>query len=224
MSAGHRLDRRRSEGDATNTTRRTGQRDGRLLLATSALLFGVLGWLLAHAATDWLFAHTGHGPAGGTAHGHLHVSAAVVLVACLAGGSLLATFTVALLGRRRLSIGTARSRRAAASRSSLISTASFVAAEFAEHAVTGRHDVPPVGLLLLGCVIHALLGAGSSLLWRRCVGGVLQLARLVRGSAPAISDHRTLPARMPWVSALREWRALALAGRAPPVAPAIASL
>lgn len=185
-------------------------------MAASALLFGVLGWLVAHSVTDWLVGHAGHGLGAEAAHHHLHLPAALVLVACLAGGSLLAVFVVALLGRHRLDAGTPRSRGAAARRSSLLSTASFVAAEFVEYGLTGHHEIPPVGILLVGGVVHALMGAGSSVLWGWCVRDLLRLAGAMRAAAPARTGHRLLFGATRPRAARRTWLALALAGRAPP--------
>jgi hypothetical protein len=186
-------------------------------MATSALVFGVLGWLVAHTVTDWLVGHAGHGLGAEAAHRHLHLPAAALLVACLAGGSLLAVFVVALVGRHRLDVGSPQSRRAAARWSSLLSTASFVGAEFVEYGVTGHHEIPPVGILLVGCVVHALMGAGSSVLWGWCVRDLLRLAGTLRGGVPARTGYRILSVATRPSSARRTWRALALAGRAPPV-------
>jgi hypothetical protein len=186
------------------------------LLATSALLFGVLGWLAAHTATDWAVGHSGHGLADGPAHHHLHLPAAALLVACLAGGSLFAIFAVAVLGRHPLAAGSPRSKLASARRSSSLSTASFVAAEFVEHAVTGQHEIPPIGVLLIGCVVHALMGAGSSMLWGWCVRDVLRAASVLRGGGPVCFGQRRLPVAARRTPALRTWRLLAMAGRAPP--------
>jgi hypothetical protein len=187
-------------------------------MGASALLFGVLGWLTAHAATGWLAGHAGHGWGSDEAHSHTHLPAAALLVACLAGGSLLAIFVVAFGGEHRLDAVSRCSRIAAARRSSLLSTASFVAAEFVEHAATGQHDIPPAGVLLLGCAVHALMGAGSLLLWGRCVGDVLRLAGRLRAAAAVSAGHRILPVAVSRASARRTWRTLALAGRAPPFA------
>jgi hypothetical protein len=187
-------------------------------MAASALLFGVLGWLIAHTVTDWLAGHAGHGLGAQAAHHHLHLPVAVLLIACLAGGSLLAVFVVALLGRRRLDAGWPRSRGAAARRSSLLSTASFVAAEFVEYGVTGHHQIPPVGILLVGGVVHALMGAGSSVLWGWCVRDLLRLAGTLRRAVPARTGYRVLLVATRPRAARRTWLALAMAGRAPPPA------
>jgi hypothetical protein len=183
-------------------------------MAVSALSFGSLGWLVAHAATDSLVSHTHHGAHAPT---HPHLPAALLLVGCLASGSLLAVFAGAVSGRHRFDRTPSWSRPATARRASLLSTGAFVAAEFIEHAVTGRHDVPPIAVLLLGCAIHALLGAAASALWGRCVHDVLRLAELLRGGpvvgstcrVPRAVRHRHIPVRSRW--------ALPLAGRAPPL-------
>ncbi|MCG5436438.1 hypothetical protein [Micromonospora foliorum] len=201
----------------TDAVRGRAQRGGRLLFAASALLFGVFGWLTAHAATIWLLGHTG--PGSGETHHHPHLSGAVLLTGCLAGGSLLAVLAVAVRGGPQLDAHLQRSRRAAAHRSSLLSTAAFVAAEFVEHALTGQHDMPPLGVLLLGCVVHAAMGAGTSLLWRCWVDDLLQLAALLRGHAPTYATRRARWHARRQIAARRTWQALASAGRAPPQRP-----
>jgi hypothetical protein len=182
----------------------------------------VLGWLLAHASTDWLLTRTEHHRGNAITHGHLHLSAAVLLVACLAGGSMLAVFIAALAGGHQPHPGRSRSKRSSAHRSSLLSTVAFVAAEFAEHALTGEHDVPPVGVLLLGGAVHALLGAASAVVWRHCLDEVLALACAVGDTVPGDPGHRIPVLGRGPVSLRRTWRALALAGRAPPRAFAAA--
>jgi hypothetical protein len=192
------------------------QRGVRLLTAVSALLFGGVGWLVAHTATEWLTGHAGHGLGGDAAHSHTHVSTAALLIGCLAGGSLLAIFTVALSGHGNLDAVAQRSRRVAARRWGLLSTASFVAAEFIEHAVTGAHEIPPVAVLLLGCAIHGLAGAITSILWGYCVDDVMRLATLLLGGDVVEPGSRIRFAGRRRIARRRTWRAIAVAGRAPP--------
>jgi hypothetical protein len=196
-------------------TRDPEQRPGRLLTAGSALLFGVLGWLLAHAATDRLLGLAGHQHGGGSAHGHLHLPAAILLVACLTAGSALAVIVAALSGRG-LPVTGHRSKRSTARRSSLLSTVAFVAAEFAEHAATGGHDIPPAGVLVLGGAVHALMGVASALVWHGYLERVSRLAGMLRGAVPGGSGSRSRSIAAPVVYPRRTWLALALAGRAPP--------
>jgi hypothetical protein len=205
----------------TKPTRAPGQRGGRLLTAVSALSSGVLGWLIAHACTDWLLAHTGHHHGNPAVHGHQHLPAAVLLMACLAAASVLAVFVTALAGHQHVVPGRYRSQRSAAHRSSLLSSAAFVVAEFAEHAAAGAHDMPPAGVLLLGCAVHALVGAASAVVWRQCLEQVLCLAARIRRTAPSDTAHRLPPAIQRLVSPRRTWQALALAGRAPPPVAAV---
>jgi hypothetical protein len=205
----------------TKATRAPVQRSGRYLTVVSALSSGVLGWLIAHACTDWLLAHAGHHHGNPAVHGHLHLPAAVMLVACLAGGSTLAVFVAALADRRRGDARRYRPKRSAAHRSSLISTAAFVTAEFTEHAVAGVHDMPPAGILLLGCAVHALVGAASAAVWRHCLDHVLCLAARIQRVTPGNPAHRLPPAVRRPVSPRRTWQALALAGRAPPPVTAV---
>jgi hypothetical protein len=179
------------------------------------LLLGVFGWLTAHAATIRVLGHAG--PGGVTPGDHLHLSGAVLLVGCLAGVSLLAVFAVALLGGRQLVPGRRWSRRALARRSSLLSTGAFVASEFAEHAFTGRHDVPPVGVLVLGCVVHAVTGACTSMLWSGWVDELLLLAALLRGGVPIQTRYCNPRLVRREIAARRSWRNVACAGRAPPM-------
>jgi hypothetical protein len=207
--------------DMTKATRAPVPRGGRLLTILSALCCGVLGWLIAHACTDWLLTHVGHHHGNPAVHGHLHLAAAIMLVACLAGGSMLAVFVAALAGRHRADPRRYRPRRSVAHRSSLISTAAFVAAEFTEHAVAGAHDVQPAGVLLLGCAVHALVGAASAAVWRHCLDQVLYLAARIRHVTPGNTAHRLAPAVRRPVSPRRTWQALATAGRAPPPIPAV---
>jgi hypothetical protein len=200
----------------TKATRTPRQRGGRLLTAVSALSSGVLGWLIAHACTDWLLAQAGHHHGNPAAHGHLHLSVAIMLTACLAGGSMLAVFVAAVAGRRRAGPRRYRPTTSVAHRSSLLSTAAFVAAEFAEHAAAGAHDVPPAGVLLLGCTVHALISAASAVVWRHCLEQLLCLAARIRRAAPCRHAHRPSAAVRRPVGLRRTWQALALAGRAPP--------
>ena len=74
----------------------------------------------------------------------------------------------------------------------MLSTGAFVAAEFAEHAFTGQHDVPLIGVLLLGCIVHAVTGACRSMLWSGWVDELLLSAELLRGRVPALSRTSVL--------------------------------
>lgn len=177
--------------------------------------------LVSHGATGWLAGHAGHGLGRDVIpHQHAHLPTTMLLVACLAGGSLLAIFVAALSGSKRLrpdSRWDSRpARLAAARRSSLLSTAAFVAAEFAEHAATGQHDIPPVGVLLLGGVVHAVLGAVFSLLWGCFVRSMVRLADRLLSGGTVNAGPRIRLAPEHRVAARRTWQALAQAGRAPP--------
>jgi hypothetical protein len=200
----------------TKPTPASGQRGGRLLTAVSALSSGVLGWLIAHACTDWLLAQAGHHHGNPAVHGHLHLSAAIMLTACLAGGSMLAVFVATLADRSRAGLRRYRPPSSVAHRSSLLSTTAFVAAEFAEHAASGAHDVPPAGVLLLGCAVHALISAACAVVWRHCLEQMMCLAARIRRAAPYRHAHRSPAAIRRPVALRRTWQALALAGRAPP--------
>ncbi|GAA3016782.1 hypothetical protein [Streptosporangium longisporum] len=196
------------------------------MTTTSALLFGILGWLAAHGATGWLAGHAGHGLGRDVIpHQHAHLPTTVLLVACLAGGSLLAIFVAALSGSTRLHPDSRwdshRVRLAAARRSGLLSTGAFVAAEFAEHAATGQHDIPPAGVLLMGCTVHAVLGAVFSLLWGCFVRGVVRRAGRLRSDTTVNLDPRIRLVSEHRIAARRTWQALAQAGRAPPAAPVL---
>ncbi|GIF42693.1 hypothetical protein BC793_12216 [Actinoplanes xinjiangensis] len=206
--------------DMTKPTPLPGQRGGRLLTVVSALSAGVLGWLIAHACTDWLLAHAGHHHGNPGAHGHLHLSAAILLTACLAAGSVLAVFMAAMAGRVRAGPRRHRPMSSVAHRSSLLSTTAFVAAEFGEHAAAGAHDVPPAGVLLLGCAVHALISAACALVWRHCLEQVLGLAARIRRTASYRNAHKPPAVVRRPVALRRTWQALAMAGRAPPTASA----
>ncbi|MEV6524550.1 hypothetical protein AB0M43_21560 [Longispora sp. NPDC051575] len=176
------------------------------------MAFGLLGWFAAHLATFWLLEHDHPGV---ERHAHGYLPSMTVLAGCLAAGSLLAVFLVSLsapAARRGGLPGTG----ALAWLSSGLSTGAFVAAEFAEGWVSGEHAVPQPVVLAVGGVVHLLVGAGASLVWRVCAAGVLRLAaRLRREPAAAVEDGPAGVFGEAAVACRRRGVSL-FAGRAPP--------
>ncbi|NMO49888.1 hypothetical protein HH310_01560 [Actinoplanes sp. TBRC 11911] len=169
--------------------------------AGPAVGVGALGWLLAHAVTFWLSAHSNPG-APERATTAIRVLAAVCVLA------------VALAAVRRTP-----SRRYEWAASGVVgsvglSTLVFFAADAVEHSALGQRPTPPA-LLLLGALMHILFSVGSSLMWLRFSSTVLVLLGWLCPAGEASSGRRIRasqrtrrPRRLLW--------AAAVAGRAPP--------
>ncbi|THV27250.1 hypothetical protein [Glycomyces paridis] len=178
-------------------------------MAASAVVFGLLGWVGAHALSSWLLDHahvTGRAP--DVWRLDEHADQVAILAAGLAIGSL--------AGLAAIRVRPRASKRAVRV-SALLSTGAFVCTDAAERAVAGEYPVPPLMVLVLGLAVYAFIGACASLLWQCLVGAV-------RG-ALAFPEPRRSPA-------LRRARAAACgrgvlaracpprvsAGRSPPLA------
>jgi hypothetical protein len=187
----------------------------------------MLGWLVAHALTEWLVEHQhdrgGHAiPHGLGEHdaGHVHgyLGAAILVAVVMTFASLLAVFLVCWRTDHSLDLRKAATNRRAVRLSSVCASAAFVVAELVECAAADGH-VPPLVVVAVGVVVQALIGAGTSLLWRLCLRSVECLVRRLRGTGPqtvtkpgnvALPCTRTLVVRRTWT--------MVCAGRAPPVA------
>jgi hypothetical protein len=182
-----------------------------LLSAGSALAFGLLGWVTAHELSSWMFDHA-HiaGSAPNAWNLDHHAGIAALLFSCLAIGSLLALLAAPSTQ--------AQPRTASATRLPVVlSIGGFIATDFAERAVAGQHGLPPLLVLLIGASVYALIGAGSSLLWRSFVG--LRLRALAPADEPArihVVRRHEVGTRLAGFPA-RHWMP-ASAGRAPPIA------
>jgi hypothetical protein len=185
----------------------------RLVRAGSAVAVGGFGWLLAHVVTFWFVAHSHHGAMSVSArHVHSYTAAAAAVAGGLAVAALLAIALTCGWGRDRSSGPT---RRRPVHRAVGLSTAAFLIADAVEHTVLGMEHTSPA-LVLLGACLHALFGAGSSLLWLGFVDGVQSLFTPVRSPATVLRVRRTSPGRRPWRARRLLWT-YAVAGRAPPM-------
>jgi hypothetical protein len=186
----------------------------RWLGAGSAVGVGAFGWLLAHVVTFWLATHSHHdSPSLSSWHVHGFAAAGTVVA-----GSLAAVWVIALLAASWWTGGSAssspRGRRPSVHRAVGLSTGSFLAADAIEHAVFGLAPTPPT-LMVLGVLLHALLGVGSSLLWLSFTDVVRSVLTAMWPSTssgacpPVMPDQRSRrPRRLLW--------AAVVAGRAPP--------
>ncbi|HTF51508.1 MAG TPA: hypothetical protein VK735_29030 [Pseudonocardia sp.] len=179
-------------------------------VGVSALSFGVLGWLLAHALIERAL------PRFAGAHALEHAGAVGVAAGCMAAGSLAAM--AAASGRIRAS-GASKPYRPgsrAACWFGLVPPAAFVVFALVAHPGSGDHGLPPLMLLALGALVQAAVGVGTSLIWRLFLAAVQQpLPFLPPLPAPdgdgvvlAVRAQLAVPRGQLWIS-LRP-------GRAPP--------
>lgn len=183
-----------------------------LFSAGTAVAVGAVGWLLAHVVTIWLAAHSEHGsltPTGWHTHGY----PSAVATGGIAAVSLVALALAAGLGRTPRS-WSPPSRQVTVHRAIGLSTVAFLAADVVEHAVLGLAPAPPA-LVLLGALLHALFGAGSSLLWMRFTDGVRGMLSSLRPAVSVGARRPNRPAHRPPRPRRLLW-AEAVAGRAPP--------
>lgn len=186
----------------------------------SALSIGVLGWSVAHGLTWWLLSHQHLVDGVTVSHSHSLLPSVALLAASIAAGALLSMFVVSCrwgqpAGRR--TVARRELRRAAA-----LPVVAFLAAELAEHQLTGDHQMPGPMVLLIGGVVYLLAGIATTLLWRGSTQAMRDLAwRLsvlqsgVRTGAyrppPSIEAAATAVHRRRWTSTV--------AGRGPPALP-----
>ena len=127
----------------------------------SGISFGLLTWSIAHVATLVGFAHI---HPGFVVHYHGWVGPLAVAVLMLAVTSMVAVGS-ALRQPPTRSAGWMSVAQGA------LAPAVFVAVEFAEY-LGGMHEAPPAALLIIGSLVHALIGAASPVLWAACLDRV----------------------------------------------------
>jgi hypothetical protein len=188
-----------------------------LFVAASALSLGVLGWLVAHAATYRIVEHHHHGVDPGVRHAHGYLGPTGLIASCMAAASLLAIFAVC---RRAGHAGHGPGGpvdRGTLLALSVLSTAAFVLAELVEHAAAGEHGVPPLLVLVVGVGVQAVIGAGTSLLWRSCVRSVERLATRRRPAPSLAVGEAASPIPVVATPVVTRVWSRACAGRAPPL-------
>jgi hypothetical protein len=124
----------------------------------SGIGFGLLTWSIAHVATLVGFAHI---HPGFVVHYHDWVGPLAIAVLMLAVTSVVAV-------GRTLRQPPARTARWMSVAQGALAPAVFVAVEFAEY-LGGMHEAPPAALLVIGSLVHALIGAASPVLWAACL-------------------------------------------------------
>jgi hypothetical protein len=127
----------------------------------SAIGFGLLTWSIAHVATLVGFAHI---HPGFVVHYHGWVGPLAVAVLMLAVTSMVAVGSALRHPPTRASGWMSAAQGA-------LAPAVFVAVEFAEY-MGGMHEAPPAALLIIGSLVHALIGAASPVLWAACLDRV----------------------------------------------------
>lgn len=180
------------------------------MTASSALAFGFLGWIAAHTVSSWVLDHC---HVSGAAAWRLdrHAGEAALFAGCLAAGSLLALLAAPATGRP------GPDRKRATRLSALLSVGAFLGTDTAERLVSGDHPVPPLAVLLIGLAVYTVIGTGTSLLWRYCLGTVRGVPNLLDCSYPlapqrhSVTSERAATFRSFPFSGIR-------AGRSPPVA------
>ena len=184
--------------------------------AGSALAVGTFGWLLAHSLTFWLLAHGNHGALTAVADDvHGLAASASVVGGCLAVASMLAVGLTIRPARHGRSSSPQR-RRTAVPLAVGLSTGAFLVADVVEHQLLGLGPVQP-SFLVLGLCLHAVLGAGSSMLWLSFTDAVRGLLRRSRPVTAQAERHSRLHDASSRRRREHLW-AYAVAGRAPPVA------
>jgi hypothetical protein len=185
----------------------------RLAMAGAALTFGAFGWLLAHALTYLVVEHV---DPNGVRHVHGGLLARLTVIAGGLGvASLMALIVVAMVAPHA-GAALRRSSRLSARRSSNLAVAAFVVSEFAEHGLSGDRTVPPLLVLVVGCVLQALVGAGTAVLWRECVDGIRRLVSTSGTGKLDLGEACFVPV---WFAGPRRRRnrwSTVIAGRAPP--------
>lgn len=168
----------------------------------SATAVGVFGWLVAHTLNFWIVAHSQHVVLGHTSRQLWQVTTtATMVVGMLAVAALLSVV-------RGCGPAAPRHRRGRTIQVAVgLSTAAFLVADTIEHAVLGLDSTPAVGVLL-GALVHASFGAGTSLYWLQFVAELQVAARwllpwLLPEPSPVrpVARHRWHPDRFWWASA-----------------------
>jgi hypothetical protein len=125
----------------------------------AAVGFGLLTWSVAHLTTLAAFAHI---HPGFVVHYHGWVGP-------LAVAAIMLTVTSIVGAGSAILRPPANDPRIAVLNGAL-APAVFVAVEFAEY-LAGAHEAPPAALLVIGCLVHAAIGATAPALWKACTGG-----------------------------------------------------
>ena len=185
----------------------------------SAVALGTFGWLLAHALTYWIVAH-GHPDALGRTDRHVH---AYSMSMAVPAGWLGAVLLIAVLvigvsqgARRYCGAGERPHWGRVVGRSTGLSVAAFAAAEVTQHLAMGDQHSPSGAALVVGLILHALIGAMTSIFWLRYTANVSSLR------VPSDRFALSMPARVVGRLSSRRRRhddtmlAFCVIGRAPP--------
>lgn len=167
----------------------------------SGIGFGLLTWSIAHVATLVGFAHI---HPGFVVHYHDWVGPLAIAVLMLTVTSMVAVGNSLRQPPTRMAGWQSAAQGA-------LAPAVFVAVEFAEY-LGGMHEAPPAALLVIGSVVHALIGAASPVLWAACIDRMQRQVAPFRGVRPAA--RRAVGAtQRTWTSA---WEQGSWGSRAPP--------
>jgi hypothetical protein len=147
-----------------------------LLVPALAAVFGLLTWTVAHVVTYAFFAHTHLGP---DAFAHVPEGAGPPAVGV--GAFLLTALAAAAAGSP---VRPWSSRLQPGARSAACAPAAFVAVESGEHIVRGG-EAPPAALLVIGVVVHTVVGAGTPWLWRGFVRPAVLALLVAAARCPA---------------------------------------
>ncbi|MEO3788500.1 hypothetical protein ABGB12_34680 [Actinocorallia sp. B10E7] len=193
----------------------------RVVLVSSAVSFGLSGWLVAHGLTEWLLTHQHVIDTGGVVrHSHGFLGPATVVAVCLAAATLLSLFAVTSRGGQERELPPIRWCRDLR-RSAALSSAAYVVAEAVEHRFDTAAQLPGPLVVLIGATVYLLVGIVTSLLWRGSTRAVRSLAaRLSRPPQRSPLKAISIPASGEAPVLRRQRWALPIAGRAPPFLPA----
>lgn len=195
------------------------------LLSLAVVSAAVLAWSLAHWLTTEAADLHVHLHEHGLVHGHDalldaqrrldHVHAYLAPTVLGAGLALLASLAGLWALPSQRSSGPGRTSRGLVAGAAALSASVFGVVETVEHAVAVGTG-PPVALLAVGAVVHALVGAGAQVLTSRLLGSIG--AR--HSPALALPAGDRLPSQpAPQGAFSRMWIGR-LAGRAPPAGAA----
>lgn len=194
----------------------------------AAVGFGALGWLCGDEVVHRLLAHqhaADHGVATGVAHVHNSRAATAIIVGFLAATVVIAALVAKLRREREPAAGRRQTAPFSVPIATALSTAGFLAAELlgagsATSGMTPDRVVPPPLILLVGCLVQALIGAGGALLWRASLAGVRRTMTFLYAAPAAPAAGRAELATGRPQRPLPRWAVARLPARAPPLRPA----
>ncbi|MFG3342998.1 hypothetical protein [Glycomyces sp. NPDC048151] len=139
-----------------------------------------------------------------------HAGEAALFAGCLAAASLLALAAAPAAGRPG-----GPDRRRTTRLSALVSVSAFLGTDAAERLVSGDHPVPPLMVLLIGLAVYTVVGTGTSLLWRYCLGSMRGVSGLLERRFPLAPQRLSMLTERPDAAPARSYTGIR-AGRSPP--------